>query len=117
MIVNELDSIETQLPYDYFSLKYCPVPEERKEIHKGESIGSLLLGEKTEYSGYSVSMFLKQKFFLGLNETYRTQCSVNLTKEGKERFIWMIERNYRVNMYNIGLNDKDNRQFTSFGSI
>lgn len=50
--VVKLDSIKTQLPYDYYSLPFCkpPVIEET-----AEGLGEVLSGDRMENSMYKVS--------------------------------------------------------------
>ncbi len=50
--VNKLDSVKTQLPYDYYSLPVCrpAVIEEASE-----NLGEILSGDRIESSSYDVS--------------------------------------------------------------
>ena len=52
--VNKLSSIHTQLPYDYYSLKFCR-PTEGVESYS-ENLGEFLSGDRIENSPYKVSI-------------------------------------------------------------
>lgn len=49
--VNKLDSVKTQLPYDYYSLPFCQ-PLEIEEA--SENLGEVLSGDRIETSKYEV---------------------------------------------------------------
>jgi transmembrane 9 superfamily protein 2/4 len=49
--VNKLDSVKTQMPYDYYSLPFC-APEEIEEL--AENLGEVLSGDRMETSLYEV---------------------------------------------------------------
>lgn len=51
--VNKLSSIHTQLPYDYYSLKFCR-PSEGVQSYS-ENLGEFLSGDRIENSPYKVS--------------------------------------------------------------
>ena len=52
--VNKIDSVKTQLPYDYYSLGFCrPEPL----VESSENIGEILSGDMIQNSKYEV-MFL-----------------------------------------------------------
>jgi len=50
--VNKLSSTHTQLPYDYYSLKYCKPKQGVKKDH--ENLGEFLSGDRIENSPYEV---------------------------------------------------------------
>ena len=50
--VNKLESIKTQLPYEYYSIPYCR-PE--KIVSSAENLGEVLRGDRIENSPYEVS--------------------------------------------------------------
>lgn len=52
--VNKLSSTKTQLPYDYYYLRYCK-PE--KILNNAENLGEVLRGDRIENSVYKVSIF------------------------------------------------------------
>lgn len=52
--VNKLSSTKTQLPYDYYYLKYC----KPKQIeNSAENLGEVLRGDRIENSVYAVSTY------------------------------------------------------------
>lgn len=51
--VNKLSSTKTQLPYDYYFLKYC-TPTQIE--NSAENLGEVLRGDRIENSVYSVSI-------------------------------------------------------------
>ena len=51
--VNKLSSIHTQLPFDYYSLKFCK-PEGGVESYS-ENLGEFLSGDRIENSPYKVT--------------------------------------------------------------
>ena len=50
--VNKLSSVHTQLPYDYYSLRYCHPKEGIKAY--SENLGEFLSGDRIENSPYKV---------------------------------------------------------------
>lgn len=50
--VNKLSSVHTQLPYDYYSLKYCKPTNGVKSY--SENLGEFLTGDRIENSPYEV---------------------------------------------------------------
>lgn len=52
--VNKLSSTKTQLPYDYYFLKYC---RPTKILNSAENLGEVLRGDRIENSVYSVRNF------------------------------------------------------------
>lgn len=53
--VNKLSSTKTQLPYDYYFLKYC---KPQKIKNSAENLGEVLRGDRIENSIYTVSIAL-----------------------------------------------------------
>ena len=53
MKVNKLSSTKTQLPYDYYFLKYC---KPTKIQNVAENLGEVLRGDRIENSIYTVSI-------------------------------------------------------------
>lgn len=51
--VNKLSSTKTQLPYDYYFLKYC---KPSKIVNNAENLGEVLRGDRIENSVYEVSI-------------------------------------------------------------
>lgn len=54
MIYLFFSSVHTQLPYDYYSLKFCKPPGGIKEY--SENLGEFLTGDRIENSPYEVRM-------------------------------------------------------------
>jgi len=48
--LTKLDSVKTQLPYDYYSLPFCRPPT----IESAENLGEALSGDRVENSMYKV---------------------------------------------------------------
>ncbi|KAF5789317.1 putative nonaspanin (TM9SF) [Helianthus annuus] len=53
--VNSLTSIDTEIPYSYYSLPFCKPPEGVKD--SAENLGELLMGDRIENSPYKFKMF------------------------------------------------------------
>jgi transmembrane 9 superfamily protein 2/4 len=52
--VNKLSSVHTQIPYDYYSLKYCRPEDGIKKF--AENLGEFLTGDRILNSPYDISM-------------------------------------------------------------
>lgn len=50
---NELDSMKTQMNYEYYYLNFCP---SKNEKNTAENLGSVLLGESTQATSYEVTL-------------------------------------------------------------
>lgn len=85
--VNKLSSTQTQLPYDYYSLKFCQPAEGVKPY--SENLGEFLRGDRIENSAYDINM-LEEKFC-------RVLCKVNLKSKDSNDFAQAIKRNYHHN--------------------
>ena len=85
--VNKLSSIHTQLPYDYYSLKFCKPKEGVKPY--SENLGEFLRGDRIENSAYDISM---------LTEEYcHVLCQVDLSAKDVSDFKQAIKRQYHHN--------------------
>lgn len=84
--VNMLDSIKTQLPYDYYSLQMCR-PETVKEA--AENLGEILGGDQIETSPFEIRM---QK-----TEACKVLCTKKLSVPQMTLFNSRILDEYRVN--------------------
>lgn len=60
--VNSLTSIETELPFSYYSLPYCKPPKGIKK--SAENLGELLMGDQIETSPYIFHMNKNESFYL-----------------------------------------------------
>src|SRR5690242_16399207 len=54
--VNKVDSVKTQMPYEFYSLPFCR-PE--KIVDAAANLGELLSGDKIQSSLYDVSVLVK----------------------------------------------------------
>mmetsp|Transcript_29952 Transcript_29952/g.58714 ORF Transcript_29952/g.58714 Transcript_29952/m.58714 type:complete len:635 (-) Transcript_29952:68-1972(-) len=86
MKVNKLDSIQTQLPYDYYSLPFCK-PSEVTEA--SENLGEILAGDMIENSNY--------KLMMKKDETCKLLCKKTYTNEDLALFEEKIKQEYSVN--------------------
>ena len=86
--VDKLTSIQTELPYDFYSL---PFPEPEKGIKQDpENLGEYLMGTKIENSPYEI--------FMLRSENCKFLKRQVLTKEEQEAFIQAIRDGYHGNM-------------------
>jgi transmembrane 9 superfamily protein 2/4 len=83
--VNKLNSVKTQLPFDYYRFNFCS-PSEVK--NKNENLGEVLAGEKIETSPY--------EFVLGKNEYCKILCRTENTEKDMRAFAELISRDYRA---------------------
>lgn len=60
--VNSLTSIETELPFSYYSLPYCTPPGGIKK--SAENLGELLMGDQIDNSPYRFPMNINESVFL-----------------------------------------------------
>ena len=60
--VNSLTSIETELPFSYYSLPYCQPPNGPEK--SADNLGELLMGDQIESSPYIFCMNLYEYFYL-----------------------------------------------------
>uniref|UniRef100_A0A7N0T0P1 Transmembrane 9 superfamily member n=1 Tax=Kalanchoe fedtschenkoi TaxID=63787 RepID=A0A7N0T0P1_KALFE len=56
--VNSLTSIETEIPYGYYSLPFCPPQEGVKD--SAENLGELLMGDRIENSPYRFKTYVNE---------------------------------------------------------
>ena len=84
--VVKLDSIKTQLPYDYYSLPFCR-PSNIQEA--AENLGEVLSGDHIENSLYKV--------FMDLPQSCQIVCRQQYTDDELAEFADKIEEEYRVN--------------------
>ncbi|XP_030967123.1 transmembrane 9 superfamily member 12 [Quercus lobata] len=86
--VNSLTSIETELPFSYYSLPYCQPPEGIKK--SAENLGELLMGDQIDNSPY--------RFRMNVNETVYL-CTTQPLKENEVKLLKQRTRDlYQVNM-------------------
>ncbi|KAI8529650.1 hypothetical protein RHMOL_Rhmol12G0241200 [Rhododendron molle] len=85
--VNKLSSTKTQLPYDYYYLKYC---KPLKITNSAENLGEVLRGDRIENSMYTFNMREEQPC--------KVACRAKLDAESAKNFKEKIDDEYRVNM-------------------
>jgi len=83
--VNRIDSIKTQLPFDYYSLPFCQ-PDEITPF--AENLGEALRGESIENSLYELNMLMPV--------TCQTLCSKKYTAKELKQFEERVLDEYRV---------------------
>jgi transmembrane 9 superfamily member 2/4 len=72
--VNSLTSLETEVPFSYYSLPYCKPPEGVKK--SVENLGEILMGDQIDNSPY--------RFRVNVNESMYLYTTDPLTKEQAE---------------------------------
>jgi len=86
--VNKLDSVLTQLPYDYYALPFCPpVDGVRRDA---ENLGEILSGDSIENSPYKVEMMLPTEC--------QALCKMTYSKKQLHELATKIDDKYRVNL-------------------
>jgi transmembrane 9 superfamily member 2/4 len=85
--VNKLTSVHTQLPYDYYSLKFCKPKDGVKPY--AENLGELLSGDRIENSPYDIAMLE--------NINCKVLCQVSLKERDSRQFKSAIKRGYHHN--------------------
>lgn len=85
--VNKLSSTKTQLPYDYYYLKYC---KPSKIVNSAENLGEVLRGDRIENSIYT--------FHMRKEQSCTVACHKILDAESAKNFKEKIDDEYRVNM-------------------
>ncbi|KAL9230600.1 hypothetical protein vseg_005933 [Gypsophila vaccaria] len=87
--VNSLTSIDTEIPYKYYSLPFCKPEEGVKD--SAENLGELLMGDRIENSPYKFKMYK--------NETEIVLCKTDpLSAENFKLFTTRIDEMYQVNV-------------------
>lgn len=85
--VNKLSSVHTQLPYDYYSLKFCKPVNGIKPY--SENLGEFLRGDRIENSAYEIDM---------LEDSYcSVLCQVDLKSKDVTDFKNAIKNQYHHN--------------------
>ncbi|XP_076902405.1 transmembrane 9 superfamily member 7-like [Bidens hawaiensis] len=83
--VNKLSSTKTQLPYDYYSLRYCRPGHIQNTV---ENVGDVLRGDRN-------SMYT---FHMHEELACKVVCRIKLDAESAKNFKEKIDDEYRVNM-------------------
>ena len=84
--VIKLDSVKTQLPYDYYSLPFC---RPQHVVEEEENLGEVLSGDQIETSPYTV--------YMKVSDTCKVLCVKDYTDEELQQFAERIDEEYRVN--------------------
>lgn len=89
--VNKLSSIHTQLPYDYYSLKFCKPPEGVKSY--SENLGEFLRGDRIENSAYDINMLQEQYCRVLCQVTLKTKDVTDFKRAIKDQYHhnWIID--------------------------
>ncbi|KAJ8748235.1 hypothetical protein K2173_000643 [Erythroxylum novogranatense] len=86
--VNSLTSIETELPFSYYSLPYCQHSDGIKK--SAENLGELLMGDQIDNSPYRFRMNINESVYL---------CTTNPLSEHEVKLLKQRTRDlYQVNM-------------------
>ncbi|XP_075509028.1 transmembrane 9 superfamily member 7-like [Primulina tabacum] len=85
--VNKLSSTKTQLPYDYYFLRYCKPQNVR---NGAENLGEVLRGDRIENSVYTFNMKVPL--------SCKIACRVTLDASAAKNFNKKIDEDYRVHM-------------------
>uniref|UniRef100_A0A1D1XXE1 Transmembrane 9 superfamily member n=1 Tax=Anthurium amnicola TaxID=1678845 RepID=A0A1D1XXE1_9ARAE len=86
--VNSLTSIETELPFGYYTLPYCKPPQGIKK--SAENLGELLMGDQIDNSPYQFHVNVNESFYL---------CTTNPLNENEVKLLKQRTRDlYQVNM-------------------
>lgn len=85
--VNKLSSTHTQLPFDYYSLKYCR-PRDGVKAY-AENLGEFLGGDRIENSPYEIAMLQE--------DNCRSLCKVSLKSKDVSSFKNIIKNQYHNN--------------------
>ncbi|KAM6579933.1 hypothetical protein CsatA_003707 [Cannabis sativa] len=87
--VNSLTSIDTEMPFSYYSLPFCKPPEGVKD--SAENLGELLMGDRIENSPYKFKMYKNESdIFLCKSDALSPDHFKILTKR--------IDEMYQVNL-------------------
>ncbi|KAG0461438.1 hypothetical protein HPP92_021735 [Vanilla planifolia] len=87
--VNSLTSIETEMPFGYYSLPFCRPVEGIKD--SAENLGELLMGDRIENSPYSFRMFMNESDLLLCRTDPLSADDLSLLKK-------RIDEMYQVNL-------------------
>lgn len=88
--VNKLDSVKTQLPYDFYSLPFCKPPA---IVEAAENLGEILSGDMIESSAYEIFMRKSEKCKLLCKMDYTPEQMAALEEKIKEYYVvhWIVD--------------------------
>jgi len=84
--VNKLDSVDTQMPYDFYSLPFC---QPATITQNAENLGEILAGDKIESSPYVINM----RQMVGC----KILCRKQLDAKEQNNFAEKVKENYHIN--------------------
>ncbi|KAK2973352.1 hypothetical protein RJ640_015107 [Escallonia rubra] len=87
--VNSLTSIDTEIPYGYYSLPFCKPSEGVKD--SAENLGELLMGDRIENSPYRFKMYTNESEIFVCKSNPLSADEFKIMKE-------MIDEMYQVNL-------------------
>ncbi|CAD8197586.1 unnamed protein product [Paramecium octaurelia] len=87
VLINEMTSESTQLPYDYYDLDIC---KPQSTENQNQNIGSMILGTLSQQSKYYI--------FMNYEITDEILCTKHFTQTEQNNLKWFIDHDYRVNM-------------------
>ncbi len=86
--VGSMNSIQTQLPFEYFYLNICTPSQLQKEP---DNLGEILTGDKSYISNYKIQ--------IKKDELCQQNCQKNFNSQDVNLFKWFLERNYTTSWY------------------
>ena len=89
MSIGKLNSIITQIPFEYYYLPFCR-PD--KIFQRSDNLGEILTGDFTSNSLYEIKMHQ--------NEHCKFLCKANFSERDVDLFYWMVDREYKASWYN-----------------
>jgi len=99
VVAYQLTSNTNKVPYDYWSLPFCPVSENRLRDPRSSSrsvahstglLGAALIGERPRITGYEIRM--------KTNQTCRISCTREVSGDDMKVLIKRIQQRYRVKL-------------------
>eukprot|EP00657_Telonema_sp_P-1_P009601 TRINITY_DN3837_c0_g1_i1.p1 TRINITY_DN3837_c0_g1~~TRINITY_DN3837_c0_g1_i1.p1 ORF type:complete len:634 (-),score=192.44 TRINITY_DN3837_c0_g1_i1:112-2013(-) len=114
--VNRIDSVRTQLPYDYYSLPFCAPPEIKR---KDETMGEVLRGDRIETSLYEAKMLFEESCKILCTREYGADEMKQFADKIKDeyRVHWVVDNlpaAYRQNLYTVDLSTAKPEQRYSY---
>jgi len=101
--VNRLDSVRTQLPFDYYSLPFCKPETIRTQ---GEKMGEILRGDRIETSLYDVKMHEEASCKILCHAEYSKEEMAQFAEKIRDEYRahWVVDNlpaAYRLNLYSM----------------
>ncbi|XP_071116684.1 transmembrane 9 superfamily member 4-like [Haliotis cracherodii] len=92
----KLTSVRTQLPYEYYSLSFCPPPNGIN--HKAENLGEVLRGDRIVNTPYRVNMAQNISCETLCNHPTSPSKPMQISQNGAADFIDKIKHDYFVHL-------------------